>query len=115
MCSDDNLDRLPELVNRHRLSICYSARFESAEIQSSGDGVGDSNQFRSPNLTPESAVDHKCFGYNTMAESVNGLDKTGVICRSGPKKILETPPIAILEWVDGFSSPRLLKVTEYIT
>ena len=51
----------------------------------------------------------KCFGYNALAETINGLYKTEVIRRRGPWKTNEEVEYATLEWVDWFNNRRLLE------
>jgi putative transposase len=44
-----------------------------------------------------------------LAETINGLFKTEVIRRRGPRRSLEAVAFAILEWVDWFSHRHLLE------
>lgn len=45
---------------------------------------------------------------NALAETINGLYKTEVIRRNGPRKSIEEVEFATLEWVDWFNNRRLL-------
>ena len=49
------------------------------------------------------------FCDNALAETINGLYKTEVICRRGPWKIIEEVEYATLGWVDWFNNRRLLE------
>ena len=48
---------------------------------------------------------------NALAETINGLYKTEVIRRRGPRKNIEAIEYATLEWVDWFNNRRLLEPT----
>lgn len=71
------------------VSIRYSERLAEAGIQPSVGSVGDSSD-------------------NALAETINGLYKTEVIHRRGPRRNVEAVEFATLEWVDWFNSRRLL-------
>jgi transposase InsO family protein len=45
---------------------------------------------------------------NALAETINGLFKTEVICKNGPCRNLEDVEFATLSWVDWFNHRRLL-------
>ncbi len=46
---------------------------------------------------------------NTLAETINGLNKTEVIRRRGPWKNIDDVEFATLEWIDRFNNRRLLE------
>ena len=46
---------------------------------------------------------------NALAETSNGLYKTEVIRRRGPRKNIEGIEYATLEWVDWFNNRQLLE------
>jgi hypothetical protein len=48
------------------------------------------------------------LGDNALAETVNGLYKTGMIRQQGPWRNLEDVEFATLTWVDWFNHRRLL-------
>jgi putative transposase len=72
------------------LSIRYSERLAEAGMKSSVGSKGDSYD-------------------NAMAETINGLYKTGVIHQRGPWRIVDEVEYATLEWVDWFNNRRLLE------
>jgi hypothetical protein len=45
---------------------------------------------------------------HSLAETVNGLNKTEVICRRSPWRSLEAVEFATLEWVDWLRDPLIL-------
>ena len=71
-------------------SIKYTERLAEAGIEPSVGSVGDSYD-------------------NALAETINGLYKTEVIRRCGPRRSLEAVEFATLEWVDRFNNRRLLE------
>ena len=72
------------------LSIRYTERLASANIEASVGSVGDSYD-------------------NALAESVNALYKTEVIRHKGPWKGIDAVEYATLNWVDWFNHRRLLR------
>ena len=44
---------------------------------------------------------------NALAEAINGLYKTEVIRRNGPRRNIEEVEFATLQWVDWFNNRRL--------
>lgn len=46
---------------------------------------------------------------NAMAETINGLYKTEVICKDGPWKGADEVELATLSWVDWFNNNRILE------
>ena len=72
------------------LSIRYTDRLTDAGVEPSVGSTGD-------------AYD------NALAETINGLYKTGVIGPRGPWKGVEDVEYATLEWVDWFNNRRLLE------
>jgi len=46
---------------------------------------------------------------NALAETINGLYKTEVIRRRGPRKRIDEVEYATLEWVDCFNNRRILE------
>jgi putative transposase len=72
------------------VSIAYTERLAEAGIEPSVGSVGDSYD-------------------NALAETINGLYKTEVIRRRGPRESLEAVEFATLEWVDWFNTRRLLE------
>ena len=72
------------------LSIRYTERLAEAGVESSVGSVGDSYD-------------------NAMAETINGLYKTEVIRRRGPRRHIDDVEYATLEWVDWFNNRRLLE------
>jgi transposase InsO family protein len=51
---------------------------------------------------------------NALAETVIGLFKTEVIQRRGPWRSLEMVEFAVLAWVHGFNTGRLLETIGYV-
>jgi hypothetical protein len=51
---------------------------------------------------------------NALAESINGLYKTEVIRRKGPRRSVEAVELATLDWVHWFNSKRLLEPLGYV-
>ena len=51
---------------------------------------------------------------NAVAETINGLDKTEVIHRRGPRRSCWAVEFATLEWVDRSNNRRLLEPIGYI-
>ena len=72
------------------VAIRYTERLTEAGVEPSVGSVGDSYD-------------------NALAETINGLYKTGVIRRRGPWRTLEAVEFATLEWVDWFNHRRLLE------
>ena len=72
------------------VSIKYTERLAEAGIEPSVGSVGDSYD-------------------NALAETINGLYKTGVIRRRGPWRSLEAVEFATLEWVAWYNNRRLLE------
>jgi transposase InsO family protein len=72
------------------LSIRYTERLEEAGAVASVGSKGDSYD-------------------NALAETINGLYKTEVIRRKGPRRSLEDVEFATLEWVHWFNNERLLE------
>ncbi len=72
------------------LSIRYTERLKDVGIEPSVGTVGDSYD-------------------NAMAETINGLYKTELICQNGPWRNIEEVEFATLEWVDWFNHRRLLE------
>ena len=72
------------------VAIRYAERLTEAGVEPSVGSVGDSYD-------------------NALAETINGLYKTGVIRRRGPWRTLEAVEFATLEWVDWFNHRRLLE------
>lgn len=52
---------------------------------------------------------------NAQAETINGLQKTGLIHRQAPWKTGESVELATLQWVHWFNHHRLLEPIGYIT
>ncbi len=76
-------------VNQY-LSIRYSNRLSEAGIEAPVGSVGDSYD-------------------NALAETINWLYKAEVIHKLGPWKTVDEVEFATLEWVEWFSSHRLLE------
>ena len=74
---------------RH-LCIRYTERLAEEGIESSVGSVGDSYD-------------------NALAETINGLYKTEVIRKRGPRRNIEAVEFATLEWVDWFNNRRSLE------
>ncbi len=72
------------------VSIRYTERLAEAGIEPSVGSVGDSYD-------------------NALAETINGLFKTEVICRRGPWRSMQAVEFATLEWVDWYNHRRLLE------
>jgi putative transposase len=72
------------------VGIRYTERLVEAGIEPSVGSVGDSYD-------------------NALAETINGLYKTEVIHRRGPRRNFEAVEIATLTWVDWFNTRRLLE------
>jgi hypothetical protein len=72
------------------LSIRYWERLAEAGIEPAFGSVGDSYD-------------------NSLAETIIGLFKTGVIYRRGPWRHIDAVEYATLEWVDWFNHRRLLE------
>lgn len=72
------------------LSIRYTERLASENIEASVGSVGDSYD-------------------NALAESINALYKTEVIRHKGPWKDVDAVEYATLNWVDWFNNRRLLR------
>jgi putative transposase len=77
------------------LSIRYSERLAQAGIEPSVGSTGDSYD-------------------NALAETINGLYKTGLIHRRAPWRTREAVELATLEWVAWFNHHRLLEPIGYI-
>jgi transposase InsO family protein len=77
------------------LAIRYTERLAEAGIEPSVGSVGDSFD-------------------NALAETINGLYKTEVIHRRGPRRSFEAVEYATLEWVDWFNNRRLLEPIGHI-
>ena len=77
------------------VSIRYSERLAEAGIEPSVGSKGDSYD-------------------NALAETINGLYKTELIYRRGPRKTMEAVELATLEWVSWFNHHRLLEPIGYI-
>ena len=50
-----------------------------------------------------------------LAETVNGLYKSGLVYRRGPWRGREDLELATLEWVDWFNNRRLFGALGYVT
>jgi transposase InsO family protein len=72
------------------LALRYTERLAEAGIEPSVGSVGDSYD-------------------NALAETINGLFKAEVIHRRGPWRSFEAVEFATLEWVDWFTTRRLLE------
>ena len=93
----ENLEGLVHHSDRggQYLSIRYTERLSEAGVATSVGSRGD-------------AYD------NALAETINGLYKTEVIKKKGPRKTLEEVEFATLEWVDWFNNRRLLEPIGYV-
>lgn len=78
------------------MSLRYTERLAEAGFKASVGSVGGSYD-------------------NAMAETINGLFKTEVIRRNGPRKNVDAVEYATLEWVNWFNNQRLLSSIEYIS
>ncbi|SFD67701.1 Integrase core domain-containing protein [Sulfitobacter brevis] len=74
---------------RQYLSIRYTERLAEAGIEPSVGSVGDSYD-------------------NALAETINGLYKTGLVRRQGSWRNMQDMEIPTLGWVDWFNNRRLL-------
>ena len=72
------------------IALRYTERLVAAGVEPSVGSVGDSYD-------------------NALAETINGLYKAEVIHRRGPWRSFEAVEFATLEWVDWFSTRRLLE------
>ena len=77
------------------VSIRYTERLEEAGLMPSVGRTGDSYD-------------------NALAEIINGLYKTEVICKRGPWRTRESLELATLQWVHWFNRGRLLKSIGHI-
>lgn len=77
------------------LSINYTEKLTEAGFEASVGSTGDS------------------YG-NALAETINGLYRAEVICKSGPWKNLEDVEMATLTWVEWFNNRRIYGALGYL-